>query len=298
MSYGLDQAQNSNRWHWMKPILRFLKKHPLRAYFILVFGLVWLWEFPIYGLMDYWEGYIFFMIAISPSVIGLVMIAVTEGDWGIGRLIYRCTHWRVSIVWYFIALLSAPILFFITVFSVPNDAAAFQMPSASFIWTYLSALVVGFFGAPMLEEIGWRGFALSRLQHRYGALLGTCILGSLWAIWYAPSWFLTSRGVIGNNFLETLVPFLKYEGSILGSAIIYTWIFNHTNGSLFLSMLFHASINITFAKFPSAFFPSLFQPDTFTHLFSQIGFLPLAILLIILTRGRLGYNRYDQTTSA
>jgi membrane protease YdiL (CAAX protease family) len=234
MQHDTKQTQDNRINKWTATAFEFLKRYPLWGYFILVFGLIWLWEIPIYGLIDYWDGYIYFMIIISPSVIGLFMTAVTEGNWGINRLLDRCLHWRVSVIWYFIALTSTPILFFITVFSMPETAKAFQMPNPSFILTYLSALANGMFRAPIIEELGWRGFALPRLQKRYGALVGTLILGSLWAFWHLPSWFLTPRAVIGNNLLETIVPFLMYEGSILGSAVIYTWIFNRSNGSIFL----------------------------------------------------------------
>jgi uncharacterized protein len=278
-----------------KPALKFLKKHPLRGYFLLVFGLVWSWVIPIYGFMDYRRGYILFMIIISPSMIGIIMTTITEGWIGVARLFDKCVHWRVNFIWYLIVFLSTPVLFFFTVLSRSDANTAFQIPNPSFIWTYLSALVLGVFRAPLTEELGWRGFALPRLQKHYGALLGTLILGSFWAFWHLPSWFLTNRAVIGNNFLETLVPFLKYEGSILGSAILYTWIFNRTKGSVFLSMLLHASINVTFAIFPNAFFPSLYPPDTNTRLFSEIGFIPFAILVIIFTKGRLGYDYYRQT---
>jgi len=298
MFHNTKQPQDSYIKKWTASLLRFLKKHPLRGYFLLVFGLIWLWMIPIYGFMQYWQGYVPFLIILSPSTMGLIMTAVAEGDSGLNRLLAKCLHWRVSVIWYVVALISTPVLFFITVFSMPEASAAFQMPRPSFIWSYFSALVLGLFRAPIIEELGWRGFALPRLQERYGALLGTFILGSLWALLHLPKWFLTPYGVIGNSLLETIVPFLKYEGSILGSAIIYTWIFNRSNGSIFLSMLFHASINETFSNFPNAFFPSLFPKDIVTHLFSQIGFIPLAILVILLTRGRLGYDYYYQTSHA
>jgi len=278
----------------MKSIMEFLRKHSLSGYFILVFGLVWLWEIPMYGFMPYWEGYVLFLVIVSPSMIGLIMAYITQGSWGLSSLIAKCVHWRIGMIWYLIALLVTPVLFFVTVFSMSQARTAFQMPNPSFIWTYLSALAFGFFGTSIVEELGWRGFALPRLQQKYGPLIGTLILGVLWAIWYIPSWFLTSRGVQGNNLIETGVPFIQYAGSVLGSAFIYTWLFNRSNGSLLLSILFHSSLNVTFSLFPSAFFPSLFQPDTFTHLFSKIGFLPVAILVIIFTKGRLGYEYYQE----
>jgi membrane protease YdiL (CAAX protease family) len=298
MDNDTKQTEDNHITKWIASLLGFLREHPIKGFFLLTFVLTWLWEIPIFGFMDYWPGYVFFRLFISPSVIGLIMVSITEGNQGINHLLGKCAHWRVSIIWYLVALLVTPILFFISVFSIPGTNSAFQLPGLSFIWTYSSALYFGFFSAPIIEELGWRGFALPRLEKKYGPLVGTLILGFLWALWHLPSWFLGGRAVSDSNFIENIVPFLKYEGSILGSAIFYTWIFNRTNGSIFLSMLLHASINVTFSEFPNAFFPSLYPPDAYTRLFSQIGFIPFAILVIIFTKGRLGYDYYSQTNRA
>lgn len=282
-------------------VVGFLKQHPLWSYFLLVFGLAWLQDSIIYRLMNY-SGYALFAVILSPSAIGLVMTGITEGGPGISRLFDRCMHWRVSFTWYLLALLLTPALFFLTILSMPGATATFQIPSLSFIWTYLLALALGIFRAPIREELGWRGFALPRLQEKFGPLFGTFILGALWALWHLPLWLLTpGYGGAGNGLLGIGIPFLKYAGSVLGSAIIYTWLFNRSNGSLLLAMLFHASINVTFSNFAKAFFPALFSPDTVytaIPLFSRIGFLPLAFLVIIVTGARLGYNYYAKAKSA
>src|SRR5262249_45840648 len=41
-------------------------------------------------------------------------------------------------------------------------------------------------GGPLFEEPGWRGFALPRLESRFGPLAGTLILGLVWSAWHVP----------------------------------------------------------------------------------------------------------------
>lgn len=46
---------------------------------------------------------------------------------------------------------------------------------------YPAAYVSHLFFGPLFEESGWRGFALPRMQHRFGPLQGTFLLGLLWS---------------------------------------------------------------------------------------------------------------------
>jgi hypothetical protein len=66
----------------------------------------------------------------------------------------------------------------------------------------------------------------------------------------------------------------------------FTWVFNHTRGSLFIAILLHASINTSVALVP--LFPVRIVIGT--GLASLIGFGVPALLIVILTRGRLGYQ--------
>src|SRR5690606_8411033 len=73
-----------------------------------------------------------------------------------------------------------------------------------------------------LEEPGWRGFALPRLQERLGPLRATALLGLLWGVWHVPLY-----GPLGFA-----VPFVL--------AFLYTPLYNRT-GSVLLCVLLHAS---------------------------------------------------------
>jgi membrane protease YdiL (CAAX protease family) len=103
----------------------------------------------------------------------------------------------------------------------------------SFVATFLFMLVLG--GAQ--EEPGWRGFALPRLQARYNALVSSLILGALWAFWHVPVLFFVP-GTIQSEF-----PPVWYLLLTLALTILFTWIFNHSRGSILPAMVFHAAVN-------------------------------------------------------
>jgi membrane protease YdiL (CAAX protease family) len=93
------------------------------------------------------------------------------------------------------------------------------------------------------EEIGWRGFALPRLQQRHSALTATLILGSLWAFWHLPFLFY-----LPNFRAMGLVGFPGLALGILCGAIVLTWLYNGTNGSVLAASLWHGAFNFVTAS--------------------------------------------------
>lgn len=88
----------------------------------------------------------------------------------------------------------------------------------------------------LLEEYGWRGFALVRLQKRWNALTSSLILWAFWGPWHFQQWYM------GGAYRNT-VPFLAFWYGILKQAILLTWLFNNTKISLLPVILFHALMN-------------------------------------------------------
>ena len=70
-------------------------------------------------------------------------------------------------------------------------------------------------------------------------------------------------------------------------AVILTWVYNRTGGSVLMTILAHASVNT-----PQVVLVPLFPAVDVTrlNLAALIGFGLTAILILIFTRGTLGYN--------
>lgn len=87
------------------------------------------------------------------------------------------------------------------------------------------------------EEPGWRGFALPRLQAAYGPIVGTVVLGALHGVWHLPALFTPLLGPFSpERFLVSVL-------TAIGGTFIYSWLFNNTNGSVWMAMVLHSSSN-------------------------------------------------------
>ena len=121
-----------------------------------------------------------------------------------------------------------------------------------------------------------------------GHCKGTLLLGVLWGFWHV-LYFLTpdQGGGPGSNFATFLTNFPMFLLMAIALAIIFTWVFNHTRGSVFIATLLHASIDT-----PQLVWIPLFLAVGMTslNLAALIGFGVPALLIVILTRGRLGYQ--------
>ncbi len=87
------------------------------------------------------------------------------------------------------------------------------------------------------EELAWRGFALPRLLTRYNALVASLILGVLWALWHLP--LVWTEGAPMYQ-----LPIWLFLLDITAKAVLFTWVFLHTRGSVLLAMLLHAATNL------------------------------------------------------
>ncbi len=90
----------------------------------------------------------------------------------------------------------------------------------------------------MWEEIGWRGYALPKLQEKYNAFYSSIVVSVFWAIWHWPH-FTVKNSIMMTNYHN----FLWFFVSTILVSIEYTWLYNSTKGSLLIVTLYHSSYN-------------------------------------------------------
>src|SRR5215213_5572487 len=274
-----------------------LARHPLVSFFVLAFAGTWLTELPYVlskdgsGLLPYSSPVLLWTSPVSvflgPFLAAFIMTGATEGREGVRRFLRRFVLWRVGFRWYLFALVGIPVIAVLSVVVIPGVLGSFEGLGALAPLSVLGVFVyVLFLGGALGEEPGWRGFALPRLQSLHGPLVGSLILGPLWALWHLPLFWTPWNELTTFN----VVVFVLATTCL---AIMYTWVFNNTKGSVLMAILIHASFN----GFVTGILAPLF-PAPILHDYGLLpilgGFGVFAVVLVALTRGHLGYQHYRQ----
>ena len=201
----------------------FLKRYAIVLFFPLAYLLSW-WSV----LVPQADGGI---LPHGPAFAALILIALTEGRAGLSLWWKRIMNWRVSWIWY----LAAPAIMLAFHFgggliNLLLGADLYPM-DLSKVWP--SVLLLLFLGGQW-EEPGWTAYALPKLQERFAErpLVASAILSILRGIWHLP---LVVSGAI---------PW--YDVLFFSFAMQFTisWLYNRTNGSALIVILFHFTSNV------------------------------------------------------
>ncbi|MCA1727863.1 MAG: CPBP family intramembrane metalloprotease [Actinobacteria bacterium] len=273
--------------------------HPLTSFFILSYALTWLAWSPWFlseagvGLLPYNGGNISFYVNIAGLILGpalsaFIMTGATEGRAGVRRLLRRIVLWRVGFQWYLFVLLGIPAIMLVSTVVMPGALASFKAAAVSseLLLFVVAFPYVLFATGPFFEEIGWRGFALPRLQRLHGPLVGSLILGTLWALWHLPLFLIPAWDTPHGSPLDVAL-FVIF---VVAMTVVLTWIFNNTKGSLLLAILAHTSVNIS-----TAIVYDLFPAPSVTGGITNfvVGLGVAALVIVVLTRGHLSYRQED-----
>jgi membrane protease YdiL (CAAX protease family) len=141
---------------------------------------------------------------------------------------------------------------------------------------------------PIGEETGWTGFALPQLQKQFKPWLSAIILGTMWAFWHLPAYFIPSEMGAFSIFGFAIFMFIA-----ICTRVIWTWVTNNAKGSGISGVLLHASSNAVSVGLLPLLLPAT-QPNQADDSSGPIllGLLLLsAALILIFTRGRLSFRK-------
>lgn len=135
---------------------------------------------------------------------------------------------------------------------------------------FITFLYQFFFGNTLGEEVGWRGFALPRLQEKYSPLVTSFVIVLFWFPWHLPSKWAN----------PDVIPYLYYALSFIPSSILLTWLYNRTHGSILVVGIAHVMANVS---------GKVLFPITDSSLL--IGFI---IAIILIFADHMWENRADE----
>jgi len=222
----------------------------LLKFFILTFLFSWLMWLPgvllSYNLIE--PGKTFITITnvlkwvggMGPSLAALYLTIRYEGNAGVKALLKRLMNIRLG-YWYIPTLLLLPVILVVAhLLNMLLRNASFPQTGLLAEPWWIPVLFILFVIMQLAEELGWRGYALDRLQQRWNALFSSILLGSIWAVWHLPM-FLTSGFGQHNNHL----PFGQFLLTLVFVSVLITWLQNNTKNSLVPAFIVHSCINLS-----------------------------------------------------
>jgi len=166
-----------------------------------------------------------------PSLLAIFLTWRKEGLAGLRILGQRILQFKLGWRWYVF-------IFLIVIAGTAGQLTINKLLGNAFngylfgaqLGSFLPLLILG----PLSEEIGWRGYALGRLQTRWNALTSSLIVGLVWALWHLPLFMM-----MGTSQHESGVPFIGFLIKMMSISILCTWLYNNTKQSLWSAILLH-----------------------------------------------------------
>jgi len=252
----------------MNPLTSLIKRYPQATFWIIA----WSTFFYGYGMATRTGNDVWQFLVLATFLGAVFVTVVADGRSGLKTFFGRIFKWRVHVKWYAFAIL-LPLVLRLVAFGLTIAFGAETIVNPSWNWEEIifEAILV-FFVIALGEEPAFRGFALVKLMKGNNALKASLILGVLHTIWHLPL-FLTGD----DSPMVILV--------IMAGAILNTWLFNKTNGSVLLNMIMHTSVNLWVGVF-NPFFTEADVAKQTTWL--MVAYVAAAIILTVLSGKGLG----------
>jgi uncharacterized protein len=245
-------------------------QHPIAAFVILTYAIMnaaW-WPMVIaYPSMTMEQHFttpshlpFVYLAGASPTWAALILTYFLDGKAGLAAL-GRKFAVRAPL-WIWVAAFALPML---TAIAGVMLSAAFLGSLGQIAWPawYLIIppfAVLLFIAGPLCEETGWRGYLQPLVVERYGLLVSSLIIGTIWTFWHVP--FMFTIG--GTSPINTFWDLLQYWLAVVAHSAMFIVLMTRANGSIAVAMAFHWSINASMSAIVQPLFPGASQAQLLT----------------------------------
>lgn len=188
--------------------------------------------------------------AWGPTIAAIVLTLINTGKVGLKKLFKKLLIWKVNIRYYFFSIFGILIIGLISVAvygllgdKLPEITVVLEGMGLEYGDFGLALLLLPVFylintllGGPIAEELGWRGYAQELLQNKYSPNVSGLIIGFIWSIWHLPLFIFLPKAV-GSIPIWFYIPLMTSMG------LVFSWLYNKTNGSVLLAILLHGGLN-------------------------------------------------------
>lgn len=176
------------------------------------------------------------------------------------------------------ALIGVPVLVVLagmalsTLWGYSTDQFAFAVALSN----TLPLVIIGILLAPIIEELGWRGYAVDALRARMGELRTSLLFGVLWSAWHLPLALI--EGTYQHELATMASPLylIHFFVAILPLAVVMNWLYYRLDRAILAAMIFHAIVNMM---------AMIFAAEQFAKVMVTVLYSVLALALIMATRG-------------
>ena len=177
-----------------------------------------------------------FPLGYTPAAAALLVAWLSDGRAGLREVAGMLRRWRIPLR-YYVAVVAAPPALFLLGLGL-GATTGMRLGTFGTPWLIAAAFVVNLVlcAAVNGEEIAWRGVMLPMLQTRMTALRAGVLTGVVEAVFHLPL-FLTP------GTPQSRIPFSGFLLFSVALAMLFTFVFNATGGSLLAVTLLHGAVN-------------------------------------------------------
>lgn len=250
---------------------------------LLTFAISWLIWLPVIFFVPERYSLPFLLLgSFGPFIAAITVKWKTEGKGEMKKWLRESFTFKNRIFWLFFAGFIFPLI----IGALHHSLYLLWGGKSGFTWdqrwsVFIINLILTSLVGGGNEEPGWRGYLTPLLMNRFKPVITCIMVGIIWVCWHLPLYFLKSWS--GGD--QPIFLFILYA---IPLSMILTWLYYKSKLSIIPAMLLHSATNIVFGYFPRP--DVIIQSLSFDfNVLKAISYWIIAIILLIITKGNLGF---------